>query len=123
MPRQIKEIRQDIREHKQDMKANGFKVLSFLCRHPSLASAKANERLFALKVELQDAQVARERHDIAIDVRPHQACAVNFPVWQVVVTTTKGLSFAASWAGDRPSDEQIRQAWREDRKSFDPHYS
>ena len=56
--RTVKEIKLDIREHKRGMKASGIPVRSFMNRQPSIAAARANERLFALKVELEQAEKA-----------------------------------------------------------------
>jgi hypothetical protein len=49
-----KEIRKEIREHKAEMKANGFRILSFMNAQP-IDQMRANERLFALKVQLDNA--------------------------------------------------------------------
>ena len=46
------EIRKEIRELKKEMKERGLKVTSFMNRQPSIEAARANERLFALKCEL-----------------------------------------------------------------------
>ncbi len=53
--RTAKEIRNEIRQLKREMKERGIKVTSFMNRQPSLEAARANERLFALKAELQKA--------------------------------------------------------------------
>ena len=50
--RTAKEIKQEIRQLKKQMKERGVKVTSFMNRQPSLEAARANERLFALKAEL-----------------------------------------------------------------------
>ena len=55
--RTAKEIRHEIRQLKKEMKERGIKVTSFMNRQPSLDAARANERLFALKAELQKATV------------------------------------------------------------------
>jgi hypothetical protein len=53
--RTAKEIRNEIRQLKKEMRERGIKVMSFLNRQPSLEAARANERLFALKAELRKA--------------------------------------------------------------------
>jgi hypothetical protein len=53
--RTAKEIKREIRQLKAEMKDRGIKVTSFMNRQPSLEAARANERLFALKVELEKA--------------------------------------------------------------------
>ena len=53
--RTAKEIRNEVRQLKAEMRERGIKVTSFMNRQPSLEAARANERLFALKVELQKA--------------------------------------------------------------------
>lgn len=46
-------IRRDIRDHKADMKANGLKVTSFMNGGQTITQMRANERLFALKTQLE----------------------------------------------------------------------
>ena len=58
--RTAKEIRNEIRQLKKEMKERGIKVTSFMNRQPSLEAARANERLFALKAELQKATCGRQ---------------------------------------------------------------
>jgi hypothetical protein len=53
--RTANEIKKEIRQLKAEMKERGIKVTSFMNRQPSLEAARANERLFALKVELEKA--------------------------------------------------------------------
>ena len=45
----------EIRQLKAEMRERGIKVTSFMNRQPSLEAARANERLFALKMELEKA--------------------------------------------------------------------
>jgi hypothetical protein len=52
----VKEIRAEIKEHKQYMKEAGIKVMSFMNRHLSVESSRANERLFKLNCDLKNAQ-------------------------------------------------------------------
>jgi archaeosine-15-forming tRNA-guanine transglycosylase len=49
------EIRKEIREHKAEMKASGYRVMSFMNGGQPIAQMRANERLFALKARLSDA--------------------------------------------------------------------
>jgi len=58
--RTAKEIRTEIRQLKKEIKERGIKVTSFMNRQPSLEAARANERLFALKVELEKAIIGRQ---------------------------------------------------------------
>ena len=58
--RTAKEIRTEIRQLKKEIKERGIKVTSFMNRQPSLEAARANERLFALKMELQKAIIGRQ---------------------------------------------------------------
>lgn len=55
--RRVKEIRAAIRELRHDMKAAGIPVRCFLNRM-DVQAARCNERLFALKLELEKAQAA-----------------------------------------------------------------
>ena len=50
-----KEIRAEVRELKSEMKAAGVKVTSMMNRQASLYAARCNERLYALKLELDTA--------------------------------------------------------------------
>ena len=43
--------------------------------------------------------------------------------WQAIVTTARGYCYACTWAGEPPTEETVRRAWREVRKAFDPHYT
>ena len=58
--RTAKEIRTEIRQLKKEIKERGIKVTSFMNRQSSLEAARANERLFALKVELEKAIIGRQ---------------------------------------------------------------
>lgn len=51
--RSVKEIKADISSLKKEMKESGIRVTSFMNRQPSIQAARANERLFALKCELE----------------------------------------------------------------------
>lgn len=46
-------VRKEIRELRKMMKEEGIKVSSFMNRQPSIEAARANEKLFALKTELE----------------------------------------------------------------------
>ncbi len=43
--------------------------------------------------------------------------------WLVIVTTKRGYSYSCTWADPKPTEEQVKLAWVEDRQSFDPYYS
>ena len=47
----------------------------------------------------------------------------DYPYWRAVVTTTRGLCYSCVFAGDKPAEEHVLRAWRDDRRAFDPHYS
>jgi hypothetical protein len=53
------EIRRQIREHKADMKARGFRIIGFMNRQP-VDQSRANCRLYELKLAL-DAALKTER--------------------------------------------------------------
>ena len=53
--RTANEIKKEIRQLKKEMKERGIRVTSFMNRQPSLEAARANERLFALQMELEKA--------------------------------------------------------------------
>jgi len=52
------------------------------------------------------------------DVRPHR----DYPDTHttVIATTANGRSYACTWAGT-PTDDDIRDAWRNDRRAFTPY--
>ena len=52
--RESTEIRRQIREHKADMKARGFRITSFMNRQP-VEQERANCRLYQLKLNLTEA--------------------------------------------------------------------
>ena len=60
---------------------------------------------------------------ITIEVREHPISTPDNPRWYAVVTTARGRCYFVSWAGDKPTEEMIQQAWSENRSSFDPYYS
>lgn len=51
-----KEIQKDIRELRAEMRADGIPIRSFMNRQPSMYAARCNERLYALKLELEKAR-------------------------------------------------------------------
>jgi hypothetical protein len=53
--RTAKEIRKEMRELKAEMKEAGVKVTSMMNRQVSMYAARCNERLYALKLELEKA--------------------------------------------------------------------
>jgi hypothetical protein len=55
MATQATEIRRNIRELKQDMKARGLPIRSMMNGGHTMESMRANERLFALKLQLDKA--------------------------------------------------------------------
>lgn len=57
--------------------------------------------------------------EVEVEVRPHPRLPETH--WQAIVTTARGYCYSCTWAGDRPTDETVRQAWREDRRAFDPY--
>jgi hypothetical protein len=42
----------------------------------------------------------------------------------VIVTTRKGYSYATTWAkmNNPLAEQEVKQAWKENRKNFDPWY-
>lgn len=54
---------------------------------------------------------------ITIDIRRHPRSEEH---WNGIVTTTRGLCYFCTWA-DRPTEEKVIQAWREDRRDFLPY--
>lgn len=41
--------------------------------------------------------------------------------WLAILTTTNGRCYYDVWAGDKPSEEKVLKAWREDRRGFQPY--
>jgi hypothetical protein len=61
------------------------------------------------------------RPAIQIEVREHRSSTADYPAWLAIVTTVRGYCYYVVYAGDKPSEEKVRQAWDEDRKAFDPY--
>jgi hypothetical protein len=59
--RTLKEIRSEIRQLRAEMKADGIPITSVMNRQPSMVAARCNERLYALKIELEDTAKAGTR--------------------------------------------------------------
>lgn len=55
---------------------------------------------------------------LAVEVKRHPASAGH---WLCVITTARGYCYFCTWAGDRPSEETVLRAWREDRRTFAPY--
>lgn len=64
-----------------------------------------------------------KRTSVSVEVRERFESTADRPLWRAVVTTARGLSYSCTFAGDKPSDERVRQVWLDDRKAFDPYYS
>ncbi len=60
---------------------------------------------------------------LTIAIRQHPSSTLGYPCWLAIVTTSRGLCYFCTQAGDKPTEEEIRQAWREDRRAFDAYYS
>ena len=58
---------------------------------------------------------------LTVEVREHPSSTADYPVWLAIVTTISGLCYFVTYAGDKPSDEKVLQAWREGRKAFGPY--
>jgi hypothetical protein len=65
----------------------------------------------------------KQTKTVEVEVRQHPASTEQYPCWRAIVTTARGYCYSCTWAGDRPSDETVLQAWKEDRKAFDPYRS
>lgn len=65
--------------------------------------------------------MAKRKSSLQIEIRKHFLYPDTH--WTAVVTTTRGFCYQCSWAGDRPTEEQVLKAWRTDRKAFLKHYS
>jgi hypothetical protein len=55
---------------------------------------------------------------VSVDIKRHPTSDTH---WLVIVTTTRGRSYFCTWSDPRPTEEEVRAAWREDRRSFQPH--
>lgn len=60
---------------------------------------------------------------IQIEVRERFESTPDRQFWIAIVTTQRGRCYSCTYAGDRPTEDQVRQAWIMDRQSFDPHCS
>lgn len=43
-------------------------------------------------------------------------------LWLAIVTTRRGCCYFVSYTGDRPSEEKVLKAWKEDRRAFEPYW-
>jgi hypothetical protein len=53
------------------------------------------------------------------EVRPHPRNPETHRL--AVVTTGKGYVYAASWAEPWPTVEEVREEWRDNRRTFEPY--
>ena len=53
--------------------------------------------------------------DLQVEVRKDYASSPEYPMWRAIVTTARGRSYWTTYAGDRPSDEKVRQDYLADR--------
>jgi hypothetical protein len=60
---------------------------------------------------------------VTVEVRERFISTKDRPCWIAIVTTARGRCFSCTWAGDKPTEETVLKAWREDRKAFDPYVS
>jgi len=57
---------------------------------------------------------------LQIEIRECLQSTPDYPLWRAIVTT-KGRCYASPFAGEKPSEEKVKQAWQEDRNAFDPY--
>lgn len=54
---------------------------------------------------------------LEVEIRQHPTSEDH---WVCIVTNTRGRCYFVTWA-DRPTEETVLAAWREDRKAFQPY--
>lgn len=54
---------------------------------------------------------------MTFEVREAPYSTSDRPYW-LVICTNRGRSYYIVYAGDKPSDDEIRKAWKEDRRAF-----
>jgi hypothetical protein len=64
----VKEIKKEIREHKREMKERGIRVIGFMNGGLTMEESRANQKLYALKIKLDDALKAEQTKFIDISV-------------------------------------------------------
>lgn len=47
----------------------------------------------------------------------------NGEVWRAIVTTARGRCYRCDWVGRKPSEEEVIQTWRDDRRAFEPDHT
>jgi hypothetical protein len=57
-----------------------------------------------------------DHQQINIEVREHPSSTPTRPYWNAAVTTARGLGSFVTYAGDQPSQERGRRAWRDERR-------
>lgn len=59
--------------------------------------------------------------DLDIEIREAPGSTTDYPCWYAIMTTPRGYCYYITFAGDKPSVDAVRQAWRDDRKAFSPY--
>jgi hypothetical protein len=73
--------------------------------------------------------VKARRSDVIdhIDVRPmfgvHPYSDQEYHFWRAIVTTKRGYCYYVTYGDHEPTEDEVRQAWRNDYQSFDPWIS
>jgi hypothetical protein len=60
---------------------------------------------------------------VDVEIRERYESTPDRPYWLAIVTTRRGYCYSCTFAGDKPSEEYVRQVWQNDRKAFAPHFS
>ncbi len=67
--------------------------------------------------------IGKKAPNIEVEVRSHPSSCPEYLRWLAIVTTARGLSYFCTFAGDKPTEEKIKQEWQKARKAFDPYFS
>jgi hypothetical protein len=68
----------------------------------------------------QETTMKTTKRAVEVEIRERLESTPDRPLWRAIVTTTRGYCYSCTFAGDRPSEEYVRQVWQDDRKAFDP---
>lgn len=71
----------------------------------------------------REMKMKTKKTTVSIEIRERFESTADRPLWRAVVTTAKGRSYSVTYAGDKPSEEKVIQAWGEDRAAFEPYFS
>ncbi len=68
-------------------------------------------------------KTSKQTKTVEVEIRERFESTPDRPLWRCIVTTARGYCHSFTFAGDKPSEEYVRQVWQDDRRAFDPSRS